>query len=101
MSLRTVGVLAALLAGIAIVLWRGISGPLLAGTILVVLILIVWTGMRQEEAERDSTVWNLIPGEQYTGRHARSGGLTREEQEAVIREIKRRADEIDEHERGR
>lgn len=40
-------------------------------------------------------VWNLIPGEQYVGRHAESGGVTRKEQEAAIDDVSQQAEELE------
>jgi hypothetical protein len=47
------------------------------------------------DRERDA-VWNLIPSWQYDGRHAESGGIARGEQEKALRDVDRKATEIDE-----
>ncbi|ERH05982.1 MAG: hypothetical protein J07HN4v3_01591 [Halonotius sp. J07HN4] len=38
--------------------------------------------------ENGRLVWNAIPGRQYNGRHAESGGLARGEQEPAIKKIR-------------
>jgi len=52
-----------------------------------------------EESDDDGTVWAFIPGWQYGGRHAESGGLARAEQEQALREIQQRAEHEPERER--
>ena len=52
------------------------------------------------DGDGDSDVWNAIPSWQYDGRHVESGGLTRSEQESALRDIQRRADELEERERN-
>lgn len=42
----------------------------------------------------DGDVWEAIPGSQYTGRHAESGGVARREQEAAIADVAEQADEL-------
>lgn len=37
------------------------------------------------------SVWDAIPGWQYTGRHVELGGLTRDEQEQALREVQEEA----------
>ena len=54
----------------------------------------------ENEGAAESNVWNAIPSWQYDGRHAESGGLTRDEQESALRDIQRRADELEERERN-
>ena len=44
--------------------------------------------------DADDDVWDAIPGTQYTGRHAESGGIARQEQEAAIADVAERADEL-------
>lgn len=44
----------------------------------------------------DGTVWNAIPGRQYDGRHAESGGIARGEQEAAIDAVQEQAEALDE-----
>lgn len=44
----------------------------------------------------DGSVWNAIPGYQYDGRHAESGGLARGEQEDAIDSVQAQAEAIDE-----
>jgi len=44
----------------------------------------------------DGSVWSAIPGRQYDGRHAESGGLARGEQEAAIESVQAQAEAIDE-----
>ncbi|WP_227130737.1 hypothetical protein [Halorubellus salinus] len=43
----------------------------------------------------DGDVWDAIPGSQYDGRHAESGGLTRGEQEAAIADVTEQAEALD------
>ncbi|SEO88200.1 Protein of unknown function [Halogranum amylolyticum] len=47
---------------------------------------------RRERADESESVWEMIPGWQYEGRHVESGGLTRDEQEQALREIQERAE---------
>ncbi|WP_207591265.1 hypothetical protein [Halomontanus rarus] len=42
-----------------------------------------------------NSVWNAIPPWQYGGRHAESGGLTRDEQEQALAEIRTQAAELE------
>ncbi|WP_254521599.1 hypothetical protein [Natrinema caseinilyticum] len=49
--------------------------------------------------DADSSVWNSIPSEQYDGRHAESGGLTRGgltrgEQERALDDVRQRAADL-------
>ncbi|MFC6953852.1 hypothetical protein [Halorubellus litoreus] len=46
-------------------------------------------------SDDDGDVWEAIPGSQYDGRHAESGGLTRGEQEAAIADVQEQAAELD------
>jgi hypothetical protein len=49
-----------------------------------------------ESADEDTgSVWDCIPGRQYGGRHAESGGITRGEQERAIRDIERKGERIE------
>lgn len=81
-----VGILALLAGGL---LWRRAGAAGTAGT----------AGTDGSD-DGDSDVWNAIPSWQYDGRHVESGGLTRGEQESALREIQRRADELEERERN-
>lgn len=47
---------------------------------------------RRERSDESESVWEVIPGWQYEGRHVESGGLTRDEQEQALREIQERAE---------
>jgi len=50
---------------------------------------------RSDDEESDGTVWDAIPSWQYGGRHAESGGFSRDQQERALGEIRERADELD------
>ncbi|WP_436924321.1 hypothetical protein [Halosimplex amylolyticum] len=66
--------------------------PSLAVAVLLYLaICAVWFA-RTRNGDGGSSVWSGIPESQYTGRHAESGGIARQEQEDAIRELQ------DEHE---
>ncbi len=41
--------------------------------------------------EGSESVWDAIPSWQYTGRHAESGGLARDEQEAALADVDEQA----------
>ncbi|WP_323676812.1 hypothetical protein [Halorubellus sp. PRR65] len=56
------------------------------------LVRSYWPGTDDED-----DVWDAIPGSQYAGRHAESGGLTRGEQEAAIADVQKQAEELDEN----
>jgi|GEM_PF-1225302 hypothetical protein len=43
----------------------------------------------------ESGIWRSIPSRQYTGRHAESGGLSRDEQESAIQDVQRQVDELE------
>ncbi|AQL42614.1 hypothetical protein BV210_07780 [Halorientalis sp. IM1011] len=45
--------------------------------------------------EGDGSVWDFIPGRQYSGRHAESGGIARGEQERALQDIERKAEIIE------
>jgi hypothetical protein len=45
----------------------------------------------------DGSVWDAIPGRQYTGRYAEAGGVSRQEQEAAIEDVQAQAEELEEH----
>ena len=51
------------------------------------------------ERDGENSVWDAIPGWQYDGRHAESGGIARGEQEKALSDVSRRADEIDDRTR--
>lgn len=52
-------------------------------------------GAAESEDGEGGSVWDLIPSWQYTGLHAESGGLARDEQESALRDIQERADWIE------
>ncbi|UPV73763.1 hypothetical protein M0R89_14600 [Halorussus limi] len=54
-----------------------------------------WLRSRDSSDGDDGTVWDAIPSRQYGGRHAESGGVTREQQERALGEVQRRAEELD------
>lgn len=49
----------------------------------------------ETEDTAPNSVWNAIPPWQYGGRHAESGGLTRDEQEQALAEIQTQAAELE------
>lgn len=46
------------------------------------------------DGDTDS-IWDFIPGRQYSGRHAESGGIARGEQERALQDIERKAEIIE------
>jgi hypothetical protein len=46
------------------------------------------------DGDTDS-IWDFIPGRQYGGRHAESGGIARGEQERALQDIERKAEIIE------
>lgn len=56
------------------------------GVVCYVLVCATWA-VRTRQVDGES-VWHSIPGRQYTGRHAESGGIARKEQEDAIQELK-------------
>jgi len=46
-------------------------------------------------SEADESVWGAIPARQYEGRHAESGGITREEQEDALEDVQEQASEME------
>lgn len=76
------------LAGTAIAL-----DPVLGSLLVAGLLVIAAVGVARSPG--DGTVWNSIPGSQYAGRFAESGGLARGEQERALEEIQRRAELAD------
>ncbi|MCU4740657.1 hypothetical protein OB955_08085 [Halobacteria archaeon AArc-m2/3/4] len=53
------------------------------------------SGIDDGETDDTNSVWNAIPSWQYGGRHAESGGLTRDEQEQALAEIQEQAAELE------
>ena len=86
-----------------------LESPVAVGAVAVATLLaVVLAGRRAAtsgdgaddgEESGDGTVWNAIPSWQYDGLHAESGGHTRDGQERALREIQRRADELEGRER--
>jgi hypothetical protein len=66
---------------------------LIVGTLVALLLLIVYVGNDDEKEDTDS--WKPIPSWQYGGRFAELGGLTRDEQEEAVQEVQRKAEEMD------
>jgi hypothetical protein len=66
--------------------------PLVAGMLIAVGAILYWRLTGDGDGDEGS-VWNAIPRRQYDGRHAESGGLARDEQEAAIEEIQQQAAE--------
>ncbi|RXK50042.1 hypothetical protein [Halorientalis pallida] len=48
-----------------------------------------------EPADDTGSVWDFIPGRQYSGRHAESGGIARGEQERALRDVERKAEIVE------
>ena len=49
-----------------------------------------------ESADEDTgSVWDFIPGRQYSGRHAESGGIARGEQERALQDIERKVEIVE------
>lgn len=68
--------------------------PLAAGlSVAVVLAVILYWQLTGDSDSDKGSIWNAIPRRQYNGRHAESGGLARDEQEAAIEEIQEQAAE--------
>ena len=67
---------------------RGLVG-LLLGLLVIQYLFSKWRRNESDDSTEDSSssVWNAIPGSQYYGRHAESGGLARGEQEQALEEI--------------
>ena len=73
-------------------LWAGVP-PVAVGLLVVgVFLAALWYGFRRRS---DGTVWDAIPSWQYTGRHVESGGLTRDEQERALRDVREQAEQRD------
>lgn len=67
--------------------------------VLLVAATALLVAIRLDRArDTDGDVWELIPNRQYTGRHAESGGLARDEQEAALSAVEEQAEARD---RGR
>lgn len=52
-----------------------------------------------DESSERSAIWDAIPTWQYSGRHAESGGMTRDEQERALADVRRRASRVERYER--
>lgn len=75
-------------SAIALFYWR----PLVAAVIVVVVAAVLSKLRSSRGSDGTGSVWNAIPSWQYSGRHAESGGLTRDEQERALRDVQREAD---------
>lgn len=76
-------------SAIALFYWRS----LLAAVLVVAVVAAVLSKLRSSRgSDGTGSVWNAIPSWQYSGRHAESGGLTRDEQERALRDVQREAD---------
>lgn len=63
--------------------------PLAFGlSLLVCLVACVAWIVRARTWDESGSVWGAIPHEQYTGRFAESGGITRDEQERSLRRLR-------------
>jgi len=51
------------------------------------LALAVWLVLRARGRDAGDDIWGAIPGWQYAGRHAESGGIARAEQERALEEL--------------
>jgi phosphate/sulfate permease len=84
-----------------------VFAPILAGVLsLCLLALLVWRLAGSEdregetsEADRENSVWGLIPSWQYTGRHVESGGLARDEQERALESVQQEAEKVERQQR--
>ena len=65
----------------------------IVGTLVALLLLIVYVGNDDEKEDTDS--WRPIPSWQYGGRFVELGGLTRDEQEEAVQEVQRKAEEME------
>jgi len=63
-------------------LWVGVAGYALS--------TVARRSRATGDDERDS-VWALVPRWQYTGRHVEFGGLTRDEQESALDDVREQA----------
>ena len=57
------------------------------------LVAAVVARRRWSETDASGSVWEFVPSWQYGGRHVESGGLTRDEQEQALREIREQAEQ--------
>ncbi|UPV99799.1 hypothetical protein M0R88_14920 [Halorussus gelatinilyticus] len=59
--------------------------------------LLGWLRSRGSSGDgsTDGTVWDAIPSWQYGGRHAESGGFSRDQQERALDEVRQQAEELD------
>lgn len=69
--------------------WQWVVG------LLVILGVLVGLGSRVRSTS-DHDVWEAIPRWQYDGRHVKSGGISREEQERALEEVAEQAHHLDE-----
>lgn len=79
---------------VAVISRRGLA-LMVIGTIIgrYVCSLLSSTESRDSSDDGSDSVWNAIPGRQYDGRHAESGGLARGEQEQALQEIHEEAEQ--------
>lgn len=70
--------------------------PSWAVALVVVVALTAAVVAARRRRPESSDVWEVIPSWQYTGRHAESGGLARDEQEAALTDIE---EQVEAHER--
>lgn len=59
------------------------------------LLLLVWATGKGESDDGETDTWHAIPSWQYTGRHAETGGIAREEQERSIRQAREKVEILD------
>jgi hypothetical protein len=71
--------------------WWHLLGTFL-GLVGLVAAGVLYRRSRREGDSGGESVWDVIPGWQYEGRHVESGGLARNEQEQALREIRERAE---------
>ncbi|WP_313691409.1 hypothetical protein [Halorarum halobium] len=93
-STRAAAALLLLLAGSAVGVrfgWQyAVSAAVVVG--LAAAAVSAVRGSRSDDGGDSGTVWDAIPSWQYSGRHAESGGLTRDEQESALRDVQEEAD---------
>jgi hypothetical protein len=69
------------------------AGSAAAGVAVVVVVAFVVAALarRRDQTDASGSVWEFVPSWQYGGRHVESGGLTRDEQEQALREVREQA----------
>jgi hypothetical protein len=92
-----VGLLVAVLLASPLLIVGG-AAYLLGVVIVGAILLVLAVGRRRSAGPaegRGSGVWSAIPPWQYAGRHAESGGLSRQDQERALAEVREQADRLE------